>query len=129
MSGLIRYSFNPPKYIEAAHGDICRYMCTAFVDSLRNCLTSGGFAKVSCNEETGGFFLVGFKGKLFTVEADYQVEECVDQYTSIGSGESYALGSLFSSTKETPKEKIEDALKCAEYFNPFVRSPFTILKI
>jgi len=129
MGQILQFSLKPPKYIEELHGTIFQYMCTEFINSIRQCLTSGGYARVDAGEESGGDFIVGFKGKLFKIFSDYQVSENVENYEAAGCGEAYALGSLYASVKDEPEEIIKEALECAEYFSPFVRAPFTILKL
>jgi len=104
-------------------------MCTEFIDSVRQALVFGGYARVESGEESGGCFLVGFKGKLYKIFSDYQVSECSDGYDVAGCGEAYALGSLYSSASTEPEKIIEAALTTAEYFSPFVRAPFTIVKL
>ncbi len=129
MGQLLQYSFSPPKYISELHGDIHKYMCTEFVNSLRQCLSNGGYARNDSGEESGGFFLVGFKGRLFEIQSDFQVFECSEPYNSVGCGESFALGSLWQNNAVYGENKVKEALKCAEYFSAGVRSPFTILKL
>jgi len=131
MGQLIQYKFTPPKYIFEMHGDVFQYMCTQFVDSLRQCLKDGGYAQNDKGEECGGYFLVGFKGRLFSVQGDYQVAETVDNYDSCGCGEEFALGSLFllSKSDDVAENIVKQALSSAEYFSAGVRGPFTILKL
>lgn len=132
MGQLIQYKFNPQKYISEIHGDVFKYMCTVFIDELRFCLKSGGYTKIEANEEVGGCFLVGFKGRLFYIESDFQVVECIDKYNSAGCGSSYALGSIYSDIGigiTDANDLIFNALECAEYFSAGVRKPFNILKL
>ena len=79
--------------------------------------------------------LVGYAGKLFIVEDDYQVSEVGDGYAAIGSGDNVAKGALYlakviSKNLETDKaEDVELALKAAEHHNATVRRPFVIKKL
>lgn len=129
MGQLLRYKFSPPKYIEELHGDVYKYMCTVFIDTLRQTLINGGYAQNDKGEESGGDFLVGFKGRLFSIQSDYQVGETIDNYDSCGCGEEFALGSLFtlSSSVDNPEDIVRKSLESAEYFSAGVRSPFNIL--
>jgi hypothetical protein len=134
MGQLIQYSFNPPKYIpELYNNDIFQYMCTAFIDSLRKCLKDGGYSRNDQGEESGGCFLVGFKGRLFEIADDFQVGEVANRYNSVGCGFSYALGSLYADilgdNSVDTEQMIKNALECAEYFSAGVRRPFNILKL
>jgi ATP-dependent protease HslVU (ClpYQ) peptidase subunit len=134
MGQLLRFKFSPPRYYpEKYHGDEYEYMCTDFIDAVRDCLKAGGYSKISANEESGGTFLVGFKGRLFEIEGDFQVGESALSYNSVGCGQDYAKGSLHRSfidlTSGHPKYVIENALEAAAYFSGGVRGPFVIESI
>jgi ATP-dependent protease HslVU (ClpYQ) peptidase subunit len=127
MGQLLRYAFAPPP--RHPDKDVMAYMVTDFIDHLRKCLQSGGFATKKDDAERGGTFLVGYEGRLFKIEGDYQVGESSDGYDACGSGESYALGSLYSTSDKpgSPKGRVTDALKAAEAHSSFVRGPFHII--
>jgi hypothetical protein len=128
MGQLLRYAFKPPKYY-AEEKDLYAYMVTDFVNAVRTCLKGGGYAQSDKGEESGGFFLVGVRGRLFKIESDYQVGESVLPYEAIGCGEAYALG-VFSVTHTVhPEDRIRLALSSAESFSAGVRGPFIVLKI
>lgn len=125
MIQLIRFSFNPPKI--HADVDVYRYMCTEFVDALRQCFKNGGFAKTVNGEESGGTFLVAYKNRLFEIEDDFQVAENFDDYSSCGCGFKYALGALnVVDDTLSPEDKIKKALETAVKFSAGVRPPFVI---
>jgi len=128
MGQLLRYAFNPPTYYTDV--DLYAYMVTNFVDAIRTCLKAGGYAQKEKEEESGGTFLVGFRGHLFMIEDDYQVAEHFDPYFSVGCGEAYAKGCLYAlqDTDMAPEEKIVKALEAAEKFSAGVRGPFNIIK-
>ncbi len=126
MGQLLRYSFHPPKI--HADEDLFRYMCTSFVDALRNCFRSGGYMRRNQDEELGGTFLVGYKDRLFLIEADYQVGEYEEGYQSCGCGQDYALGALDAMEPSLPAEaRIKRALEIASHRSAGVRPPFNIL--
>jgi ATP-dependent protease HslVU (ClpYQ) peptidase subunit len=133
MGQLLRFKFNPPTYYaEQYNNDPYKYMCTDFIESIRKCLKDGGYSVINNNEESGGSFLVGFQERLFEIYDDFQVGESIDDYNSIGCGEQYAKGvlySLYQKDKTTPQEKIKTALQAAEYFSSGVRRPFIIKNI
>ena len=85
--------------------------------------------KYTSGDARGGTFIVGYKDKMFQVMDDFQVEESYKCYTACGCGESYALGSFFSSTHLTQAERVAEALRCAEEFSGGVSSPFVIKKL
>jgi ATP-dependent protease HslVU (ClpYQ) peptidase subunit len=125
MGQLIRYALKPPKPV----GELERFMATKFIDSVRECLKDGGWARKEAEREEGGTFLVGIKGRLFTVHEDYQVAEAADGYAAVGCGDELALGALFATagTRMPPERRVETALKAAERFSAGVRGPFVCL--
>lgn len=125
MGQLLRYAFNPPK--RHADTDIYKYMVTDFVDAVRSCLKNGGVAEKHNDAEKGGFFLVGYEGRLFEIESDYQVGESIEAYSAIGCGGEYAYGALAASEGQKPEARIKIALAAAEKFSAGVRAPFHIL--
>ncbi len=149
MGQLLRYSFSPPERGEKVEDD--KYLVKAFIDSVRSCLKDGGFAATKNSVEEGGTFLLGYRGKLYTVESDYQVAKAADSFAAVGCGDQIAHGSLFATSPENlaalqgvpletfrmafagsvldPNRRIEMALKAAERFSAGVRGPFTILEI
>jgi len=124
MGQLLRYSLKPPKY----HPDIdlTEYMVTEFINAVRECLKTGGYAKKDKEIETAGTFLVGFQGKLFKIDSDYQVGVPILTFDACGCGEDIALGSMYSNTSLPPVERIIQALEAAEQFSAGVRRPFLI---
>ena len=130
MGQLIRFKFSPPKH----HPDTedFAYMCTSFIDELRSCLKDGGYAKDSNNVETGGTFLVGYKGTIYQIQDDFQVSIQSTNYDSCGCGEEYAMGAMHilnGDKKMSPQEKVETSLKVAESYSAGVRGPFDVIKL
>lgn len=116
MGNLLQYSFAPPRW--HPDDDLHKFMVTDFVDAARACFEAGNYT-------AGGTFLVGFKGRLFTIESDWQVAETLDGHMAIGCGEKYALGNLYDS-RGTPRARIIRALNAAAHCNAGVRAPFHI---
>ena len=125
MGQLLNYSFSAPAPRDGV--SLMAYMSTDFVDAVRTCLKAGGFAKKESENEVGGTFLVGFRGQLFTIYSDYQVEQCLDGFQSVGCGDLIALGSLYETKKEEPEKRILKALAAAEHFSAGVRGPFNVV--
>lgn len=124
MGQLLRYSLNPPKY----HPDIdlIEYMVTSFIEAVRKCLKEGGVAEKKDDKERAGTFLVGFNGKLFKIDSDYQVGVPALTFDACGCGEDIALGSMYSNSSLPPIERITQALEAAEQFSAGVRHPFIV---
>lgn len=128
MGQLLRYSFTPPKH--QRRKDIHRYMVTDFVDAVRDCLKKGGVAhKQNEVEAVDGLFIVGYEGRLFTIDTDYQVAEAVDGFAAVGSGSDVASGALYVTEGTTARKRIRNALEAAERFSAGVRRPFYVQSI
>lgn len=124
MGQILRYALKVPD--QAPHISVDEYMVTVFVDAVRACLKDKGFATKSNEQESGGTFLVGYKGRLFFVEGDYQVGLSVHHFDAVGCGDQIARGSLFSTEGRPARERLELALRAAEQFSAGVRGPFHI---
>ncbi|MFM2042830.1 MAG: hypothetical protein RLY86_1406 [Pseudomonadota bacterium] len=124
MGQLLRFRLSPPP--RRPGQDLFHYMVCDFVEAVRVCLREGGFAHRSNDVETGGFFLVGAEGRLFSIQDDYQVSEFSRGYHAIGCGAAYALGSLYGSRHLPPEERVRHALETAEHYSGGVRAPFAI---
>ena len=120
------HRFRPPEI--KLDDDIDEYMATAFIDAVRDCLKSGGYATKDREQEEGGTFLVGYKDHIYMVEGDYQVGKPLDGFAAVGSGSDVALGALFATKGQTPRERVCIALEAAERFNAAVRAPFIVLE-
>ena len=124
MIQLLRFSFKPP---EIEIWDVYEYMCTSFVNAVRECFKNGGFLqKYKDGDEQGGTFLVAYKDRLFEIQDDFQVAENMNGLSSVGCGSEFALGSLYSNinTDLTPNEKVLNALEAAAFFSAGVSGPF-----
>lgn len=106
-------------------------MVSEVVPWLRTAFEQGGFTHKDYGKEYGGCFLVGYRGRLFCVEGDFQVGESSHGFHAVGCGQEMALGSLYTSNQEdwSPDYRVRKALETAQEFSAGVRGPFTILKL
>lgn len=127
MGQILRHAFTPPA---PPGGDIEQFMCTTWIDAVRQALKDGGYARLDANQETGGTFLVGVRGRLFEVDSDYQVGEALDQFAAVGCGGDVALGALYATvgTGMSGEDRILLALRAAERHSAGVRGPFTLTR-
>ena len=132
MGQLLQYKLKIPK--QPVKMNDHEYMVTLFIDAVRKCLKTGGFAKKDNEEESAGSFLVGYKNMIYEVESDYQVGISSRPYASCGCGSSYALGAMealnnagFDYHEMQPVDMIRAALTTAESYSAGVRGPFKIL--
>lgn len=106
--------------------DDVAYLVTHFIEKARALFKDKGFTKVEANTEKGGQFLVGYRGRLYTVESDFQVGEHEEGYDAIGSGADFALGAMAALDRQKPRARIGRALEIAAHFNMGVCGPFTV---
>ncbi len=128
MGQLLRYKLNIPKQ-EANRTDY-EYMCTSFIDAVRDCLKNNGYLSINNNKEEIGTFLVLYKSKVYRIDNDLQVGMYYENYDSCGCGECYALGAVHNLDKKLDgKIIVRKALETAEKFSAGVRRPFVIISL
>lgn len=108
--------------------DDMEYMVRVFIESVRSCLKEHGFAKVEDNVEEAGRFLVAYKGKVYYIGIDFQVNCFQDGMSACGCGADYALGALKALSNWPPRKRILLALEITSHFSGGVVKPFTILE-
>jgi ATP-dependent protease HslVU (ClpYQ) peptidase subunit len=125
MGQLLRYKLSPPA--QTVHQGDMEYMVTSFIDACRQCFAGNGFGDKDAT--VGGNFLVGYKGKLYNIESDYQVGIPQTTYDAVGCGSDLALGAMYATEGLNPEQRINAALSAASNFSAGVAPPFTILKL
>lgn len=129
MGQILRYAFEapaPPDDEEGLHA----FMCTDFINGVRQGLKEGGWASKNDEQEEGGSFLIGVRGRLFEIGEDYQVGELADGYTAVGCGAEIALGALHATHNAglSLRARAIAALEAAAHFSTGVRPPFTVVE-
>ncbi len=126
MGQLLKYNLELPA--RPSDTDIETYLHTDLIDAIRIAFFQGGFTQSAMGQELAdGFFLMGYDGKLYCVQCDFQIEETDDSFMAIGCGSEAALGSLYTTQERDPEERIRLALEAAERFSAGVRRPFYLL--
>ena len=127
---LLRYALEVPD--QPSKKDDMAYMVTDFIDAVRNMQKEkGSLKKENELEEHEASFLVGYNGKLYVIEEDFQVGRPIENYASVGCGAQIALGAMYATRNSnmTPEERITLALQAATEYSAGVRPPFHILKL
>lgn len=126
MGQILQYVFKPPKPTKLEEKDVHRFMVSKFIPAIRLTMIAEGFASVEDNVETGGTFIVGYKGRLFEIHDDYQVAEKLIPYTAIGCGDDFSTGAFHAleGIKIDPKERLEKALDAAATHSGWVTGPY-----
>lgn len=124
MGQVLRYRLTVPE--QSPKVDDFEHLVTVFVEAVRECFKDAGIARDDDGEESGGTFLVGYRGRLYCVDSDYQIGRSSIGYDAIGCGAEFALGSL-ASTSGSPVRRVRRSLKAAELHSSGVCGPFTVL--
>lgn len=127
MAQILRFCHIPPMNTEKG---LFEYMCTSFIDAVREAFTNGGYmGKDDDGTDLGGAFLVGYMDKLFIVESDFQVGEPGDYFAAVGCGDKFAYGALHAMSRMEGidvRTQVCVALEAAAQYSPFCQAPFTI---
>lgn len=122
---ILQYSFKPPKHNRKITDHA--YLCGPFIDAMRTILKDKGYTEIKFNVEEGGTALIGYRGKLYYLEGDFQIRRVHPACGAVGAGRYFAMGSLLT-MKNVKSNSSMDTLKIAldvsSQLNPFVRPPF-----
>ena len=133
MGQILQYLWTPPKYTPTkTNSALDKFMRTKFIDSVKEAFKENGFGAIGQNseEDSGGIFIVGICGRIFTVDEDFHVGENVVNYMSEGSGGMLALGALYATkNQKNPKIRLKAALEAATEFNMSVAGPYTYIQV
>lgn len=134
MGQILQYHLEPPRYHDEI--DPMRYMVAEFIPEVRKVLSEHKFTTTKDDAEFGGLFLVGFRGRIFRIDVDFQVGERIEPYDAVGIGAPFALGAMRTAIK-APKGKVklsdvallQYGLDAASDFCAGVSGPFNFLSI
>lgn len=124
MGQLLQYGLEVR--VQREDEDPMKYMVSEVAERVRVLLKERGVAKVESNTESGGQFLVGYRGRLFSFQQDFQVNEMADGYDAVGSGAEYALGAIRAMERSPPQARLKRALEISAHFNMGVSGPFFV---
>lgn len=129
--------FNPPQKKDK-QTDI-DYLITDLMEHIRTLFGSHG----AIRQEDGktdthdSQYLIGYNGKLYAIEGNFQLIDSVNPYLAAGCGRVYAhavLGFIDKNSKSfkkkiSPQTKLSLALQAAEQNDPFVKAPFHFVSV
>jgi ATP-dependent protease HslVU (ClpYQ) peptidase subunit len=127
MTQILQHHLEVEPQMEGVPADT--YMVRVFVEAVRACLKGFGYAKIESNREQGGFFLVGYRGRLYSAESDFQVNESADGFDAVGVGAPYALAAMCALDELDSEARIRRALEIAAHFSIGVAPPFRIERV
>lgn len=120
---LLMHALEVPK--QGPNESDMKYLTITFIDALRECLLNGGVMKREGSEDHGPCSLLGYRGHLYLIDDDFQVNEITSGYHSIGCGMNLAMGALYAIYNTnladmSASDKIMMALRAASKYDPFV---------
>ena len=124
MGQVLQHCLNIPKQLPNENAET--YMVTRFIEAVRTAFKSKGVSAIEQNKEKGGQFLVGYRGRLYSVNSDFHVGDMLDGFDCIGSGAPVALGAMKALEDLPPRDRIQRALEITSYFISDVGPPFRI---
>lgn len=127
---LLRYALTLPA--QKVGQDDMAYMVTDFIDAVRVMQKDkGSMKKENELEEHESAFIVGYNGKLYVIEEDFQVGKPLENFAAVGCGQPIAVGAMYATrnAKMDPEERIRMALQAAVEYSAGVRPPFHVLKL
>lgn len=130
MGQLLKHQLLLPDYthLNDLDEEIEHYMVSQFIEAIRFCFRNYGYLKKENEQESGGQFLVGFRGRLFQIDSDFQVGRPLNGYAAVGVGAKVALGALYASRRREPLTRINLALEAAAHFTIGIQQPFYIIE-
>jgi hypothetical protein len=131
MGDLLRYKLELPEV--RPKEDLREFIVTRLVEQVRKTLAEGGYRRKHDEVESGGTFLVVFRGEIFKVEDDFQVGQLAHHYAAVGCGDHLALGAMYGHSlgPVAPEARalVWAGLHAAEQFSAGVRSPFHYIEM
>lgn len=130
MGQILRYCLTIPE--QTKKQDDYEFLCSDFITAVTKAFKDGGFLETKDGVNKGGFFLLGYRGKLYNVQSDFQVARSYDPYDAIGCGQDFAMGSIYQSIlqeTDSPENIITMALDASCHFSAGVGSPYTVLTL
>ena len=129
MGQILEYSFKPPKRKEGM-SDL-QYLVKKFIPALIKSFDEERHLVVENNEAKGGYFLLGYRGSIYSVQSDFQVNTHLGDYAAEGSGEDHAMGALYALqySELEAVEKLTVALDAASAYVDSVCGPYCIMSL
>jgi ATP-dependent protease HslVU (ClpYQ) peptidase subunit len=106
--------------------NIDRHMLQVFIPKLRSFIADNNIKLPDDSDDNAGF-IVGVKGRVYEIDlSDFQ---CIEyNEVCIGSGGSYAYGSLYSTKDYEPLDRIRQGIEAAILYSPTCMGPIDLLE-
>jgi hypothetical protein len=128
MGQLLRYALKPPKHKKGLPD--MHHLVADFIPAVKQCFADGGYLKTQDGRAEGGFWLLGYRDKLYQIDSDFQVGEPAHGIAAVGCGEAQAYGAMYAELDLAPDGPVDGAilhaLDIVTRLNAGVRPPFVI---
>lgn len=130
---ILFYSTNVPNrlQVKGREGeDHYHYLVNTFGSCYRKALKDQGRLRLKDSKESNsGQYILAYRGNIYQMGVVFEIDEFPEGYGAIGSGDSYAMGSLHATANSdlTAEERIKLALDAASKYSGFVSPPYEIL--
>lgn len=112
-----------------AGGDDEDYIVGEVVENIRLAMIEQGHTIETGGQWQDGGYLIGYRGRLYHVYADYSVAQNSTKIDAAGSGSMFAIGVIRALEALTPQERIGRALEVSAEFDLYTGAPFRIGEI
>ena len=127
---LLRFGLEPKQ--QRDDEDDLAYLVTTVIPDIRQTLARGGALQDNDGmNATTNAFLMGYRGKLYNIDSDFQISRNSCGYSAVGSGSMVAMGAMsaLTRTKLSPSNRVQAALEITAQLDIYCAAPFTILSI
>lgn len=131
---LIQYYFDVRRDQDDSESDE-QYLTLEVVEQIRQLFKDKGFTEFENGRELGASFLLGYKGKLYSVENSFQLCRSARGMYAMGAGDDFALASLMTSFSVDEDGNVDvvkcllGALEVAAKLSACVAPPFYVEKL
>lgn len=100
------------------------FICNYLVTCIKNMFFEHQYCvQIDSQENQNDKFLIGYRGRLYYLDSNYQIFNTTDSYMAIGSGSEYAYGALRVQEKarillKDPEEAIKRTIDVVSQFCP-----------
>lgn len=119
VAQILEHYIETPEHLQDAISDE-KYIVQSIISLMRKALADHGVLETKEGvEDHKGEFMIGYRGKLYSVDGRFSVGHYADNFEAIGSGREFALAALDTALSEgaTPKDAIYQALTTAAKFD------------
>lgn len=126
VSQILKHEFKPSRAQYMDETDL-HYLVTVFGKEVRQLVS----ALINKRDDDGeaifsGGALIGYRGKLYRMSSNCQVDWFERRYDAVGSGAAFALGSIATNSSNTPTNILFDALRVASLLCVDVCAPYDV---